>query len=322
MPVYGKGPVPYEWLRRTSLCFSGVLFFAMVIPLAGCGSGDAPRAGLSYKEMVARAQREKSADARARRLAEIAFRQSRAGDEFGADATFDLARRACGREEIDETDTWLRTSVFLAEKLAQSGRKMEAIRVLEPALGAVNDLDDAEVSAGALAGIARVQALAGRQSAAKKTVARAEELLEQIDDLYGQTLVKGEIARAMHQLDRPEEVKRITGAAMELARSADDDRTRANCIALVASQLHALGDQQGARTALNEAVAAARAIADPYSKAHAMCDVAIRLGEAGYRGAAHKLLEEADLVAHKIPDRDLNLQMVEKVRTLMYRIPK
>ncbi len=296
------------------------LLFLLFVPFVGCGSSDSSKDRPSYKDMVVQTQRLTSPEARSRQLARIGGRQAKAGDTFGAEVTLEMA--AVASREIEDADARIRATVFLAEQLSIIGKKMEAAEILEPLVSVAEKIESIEVRAGALAAIANAQATAGRLSAAQKNLTVAEGLLDQLDDVFGQVLVQGGIAKAFQKMERPEEVQRVTADFLQRARSAGDDRARANCLALAGAHLRKLGDQEGARKTLGEAITAARAIENPQSKAYSMCDIATKLGEAGYRKTAHGLLEEANAVADTISDRDQQIQIAEKVRTLMLKIPR
>ena len=53
-----------------------------------------------------------------------------------------------------------------------------------------------------------------------------------------------------------------------------------------------------------------------------MSEVAERLFEAGFTTKAHEVLNRAERVAEKVPQQDMQMQAIEKVRSLMSKLPK
>ena len=51
-------------------------------------------------------------------------------------------------------------------------------------------------------------------------------------------------------------------------------------------------------------------------------ELAELFSKAGLHAKAHETLAEADLACHKIPEADLQKMAVEKVRTMMDKLPK
>ena len=66
---------------------------------------------------------------------------------------------------------------------------------------------------------------------------------------------------------------------------------------------------------------AANEIEKPFFRAYAMGEVAQRLSDAGFHRKAHEVLRQAERVAEKVPEQDMQMQALEKVRSLMGKLP-
>jgi hypothetical protein len=64
----------------------------------------------------------------------------------------------------------------------------------------------------------------------------------------------------------------------------------------------------------------ANEIEKPYFRSYALSEVAKQLSHAGFRIKASRVLKQAETVAEKIPERDLQLQSLQNVRSLMDKL--
>jgi hypothetical protein len=53
-----------------------------------------------------------------------------------------------------------------------------------------------------------------------------------------------------------------------------------------------------------------------------MSEAAQKLSAAGFPAKTHEVLKQAELVAEKIPTADMQMQAIQKVRSLMGKLPK
>jgi len=229
LAVAGTAAPGYKMMLRGLIAFC--LLAALALVPAGCGGGSAGR-GLSYRQQVARAQKEPLPDVRAKKLIKIGYGQAKAKDGLGAEDTMKLAAKACE----DVTDPVARAGVFslLAEARAGIGNRSEARRALQSALAAAGQLEEVETKADTLARVAQAQGALKDTAGAAATLKRAQELAGQLKDVYGKTRVLGAVAAGYKEIGRQAEADRVIGAALELAETIEDKRNRSDAIAEIA----------------------------------------------------------------------------------------
>ena len=291
-----------------------------------CGKpSPAQKPPVSFIDQVAAVRKESSPEVRAKKLIRIGYQQAKAQDELGAEETFDLAAKACREVE----DPSLRAACFrlLAEAQLRLGNRTPARKALDSAREAADRIEALESKARTLARLAQVEGALGDRPGAVDTLQSAEQLAAELtdadgnQDAFGQTLVLAAVAEGYHKIDEAAQADRVIAAALELARSVDDELRRCEALAGLAVTQHEAGKQAADET-FAAALAIARSIKSPYKKAHALAGVAEKLSRCGHDAQTHEILDEADLVADKIPEPDLEQQTVQKIRSLMGKLPK
>lgn len=297
---------------------ASAMFAALTLVLAGC-RGDSSGQELSYQQQVAKAQKEPLPDVRAKKLIRIAYGQAEAKDTSGAEETLRLAAKAC--EEVEDPPVRVGAFCLLAEVHARIGNRSQARRAVVSALAATEKVEDLETKGRALARVGRAQGALEDPDAALKSLKTAEEISGQLKDPLGKTLVLNQVAASYQKIGRQAESDRLIAASLELAKSIEDDRQRCEAIAAVAAELSAMNKKEAEQT-FDLALETARKIDSPQSRAYALADIAERLSAAGDHAQTHEVLNEADLAAHKIPQRDQQRLAVERVRSLMGKLPR
>ncbi len=300
----------------------------VVLLLPGCGGKPSPagKSSLSYVDQVAAAQKESIPEVRAKKLIRIGYQQAKAEDELGAEETFDLAAKAC--REVEDPLARVGSLVLLAQAQLKLGNSTPARKALDSAWEAADRIEAPESKARTLAGLAPVQDALGDRPGAIATLESAEQLAAELTDAagnpdaFGQMLVLGAVAEGYHNIDEAADADRMIAAALGLAPSVDDELRRCEALAGLALTQHETTGKTGAEQTFAAALAIARSMQSPYKKAHALADVAEKLSRCGFHARTHEVLDEADLVADKIPEPDLKQQTVQKVRSLMGKLPK
>lgn len=306
-------------LSRSSIAFTLPVAFALVLP--GCGGSSDPAGnGLSYRQQVARAQKEPLPDLRAKKLIRIAYGQAKAKDTLGAEETLRLAVEACG--EIPDAAARAGAFSFAAEVLARIGNGSKARAAMADALAAAGAVEDTETKALTLARVGRAQGAMENLPAAVESLKRAEDLVAQLEDLVGKTLVLDTLAMSYQRIGREAESDRVITTALELAKTIEDDRQRCQAIAAVAARLSTMKKNQPAEQAFDLALQTAGKIDNLQSRTYALADVAEKLSKSGDHARTHKLLDEAEKLALKIPQPDQQRLAVEKIRGLMRTLPR
>ena len=130
------------------------------------------------------------------------------------------------------------------------------------------------------------------------------------------------VAGAYQSLDQNDNRDRVFAAALEFAKSAADPKQRATAFVNVAAKQADLGNVEGAAANFDLALKSANEINDSYVRTCVLGEIADRLSRAGFHIEAKKVLSQAKEVAEKIPQQDMQLQALEKVRTLIGKLPK
>ena len=275
--------------------------------LAGCrGSSE-----LSLEQKIAKAQKAKEPDVRAKKLIQIAEDRFRARDLRGAESTMTLALRACGAVE-DQAD---RAEVFakLAEAQVELGTS-DGRRAVESALEAVRRIEDPATKSRLLAKVGRTRGLVGDVDGAARTLSEAAGEARQLEDLAVKTLVLGRVATGYQKIGRQTEADRVIEEALGSASSIEDHQKRCEAITLLAADQHATEEAETALTSFNLAVEAAEKIENPYSHAYALTDVAEALAKAGHYDKTKELLNKAERIAEGISMTDEKERVTKRIK--------
>ncbi len=143
-----------------------------------------------------------------------------------------------------------------------------------------------------------------------------------VDDVQGRMLVFCATADGWYQLKQSDQCDRVLATALAFAKAVADPKKRAVAIAEV-GLTQADVDQRSAATKTFElALDAAGTIDKPFFRAYALGDVAQRLSSAGFYEKAHEVFNRAERAAEDVPEQDLQTQSLERVRSLMGKLPK
>jgi hypothetical protein len=286
--------------------------------LAGCTDTSKPAGERSFREQIAEAKKEPDAELRAKRLIKIGYQQWKAKDEAGAEETLRIAWEDC--DSIADPAAKAGALSLMAEANSRLGDGSAARRAIAEAKQAAAKVEPAESKAQTLARVARAQGDADDPDAVG-TLRSAEELVAKVDDLQGKTLALCAVANAYRSIQKPAECDRVLAAALNGAKSSADARKRSLAQAEVAAAQSAFDEATAAKT-FDLALESAGKIDQPYSRVYALGDIAERLSAAGFRAKAHELLNQAEQAAAKVPQADLQMQALQRTRSLMGKLPK
>lgn len=287
--------------------------------VGGCNRGSDSGGKLSYREQAARAQTEKDPEYRAIKLTKIGYAQGKVKDLSGADDTLRLAREAC--EAIPDAATRSKAWVYLAKVHNVLENRSKAREATKLALASANEIESPERKAVALAEAAEAESRAVDQAAAKATLDRAEKLADSIGDSQGRIISLCAVAESYWRNSKPKEADRVISSALKYAGSIDNLKKRCPALAEIAVQQAKLKQKDSAAKTFDLSLESARLIEDQYAKSYAMGELAERLSASGFRAKAHKVLVEAESEAEKIPQSDLQRLGLEKIRSLMSKLP-
>jgi tetratricopeptide (TPR) repeat protein len=296
----------------------------VLVALVGCGkknSGSSSGGGTSFAKLYDAAMKEPNADQRARQLMSLAYDQHKGKDSAGAKQSLKEAEKSA--KEV--TAPIERAALFtqLASTQARTGKRVDARDSLGVAAAAAGEIEDVEAQAAALCEIGEAYGYRLEDATqASATLLKAGALAEKVSDPQGKVAVHASIAKAFGRAGDDAAAKTAIDAALAQARAIEDPIKQSDAIVTVAKVLVAVKKKDEAVATLQEAVETATKIENKYGKALAMADIAEQLSRAGDAAAAHQLLDQADHVANDVPEPDLQRQAMERVRTLMGKLPK
>jgi tetratricopeptide (TPR) repeat protein len=199
---------------------------------------------------------------------------------------------------------------------------MAARKSIESALTAVAEVKRPETKARLLTRITQAQVIAGDMDAALATLKSAEDVIPKVEDPQGRILVYCDVAGGYQSLDQAADCDRTFEAALDFAKSITDAKKRCPLLAELAAKQAELHETEAATKTFDLALESAGTIEKAYFRAYAMGDIAERLSKAGFRIKAKRVLEQAEGVAEKVPERDMQMQAVQRVRSLMGKLPR
>ena len=310
-------------MRRRLFSF-GLL---MVIPLVGCGGSDDGRSSsVPFSRQLTAAMKEPELDVRARKLVHIGHKQAKSGDSPGAKTTFRKAAEVCDR--IEKPADRANALALLAEALFISGDKSLAARTLNDAEQAAGQIEQPRAIVAAWARLARTRNKLDDRVGAVELLQRAEETVGQVTDVDGaddpiaKAEALGRVAASYRKIDDDTEAGRLVTEAIATAESIVGPRPRCDAMAALARSLDEMDLDADADKAFARALELAEQIETDYSRVYAMMGIAQKLSASGRRARAREVLDRADQVAHKVPQKDLQAQSIEEVRSLMGKLPR
>ena len=222
---------------------------------------------------------------KARRLAEVALLQHRAGDEVGAAATFQVAREAVN--ELDGAAR-IQARVYLAVQWHAAGDADTARGLLAKSAQAAGTLEGLE-QAEALAAIADADAELGNVAQAARARERLAQAVSEIGPeaapILESTLLTAAAARIAAG-DRP-------AALTLLATVAQPELAVSGWVSLVRVCFES-NDREGAALGLARVLEAVPRIEDPGARAQAWADVARVAGDLADGAVEARALEEIE----------------------------
>jgi tetratricopeptide (TPR) repeat protein len=288
--------------------------------LVSGGCGESKQGGKSLRAQAEQARKNPNPDPRARKLAQIALDQFKAGDASGTADTLAEAVHAC--EEIKDPISRSGTLTYVARVEARSGARAQAVSLLKQAREQADKIPSIEVRASTFAKIGRAEGSELHDvSAAAATLKAAEELAGQIADTKSQAVILVEVAEAYMKAGQSAETQRLLDAALKIAQSIDDPAKRAAALGEVATGQEPLLEKGAPRSAFEAASQAAREVTSDYGRVITMADIAKRLKDARRPAEAEKMLDEAKAVLPKISEVDLQKEADEKIHNVEVHSP-
>ena len=303
-------------LRGSFLLVGFALLGLMIV---GCG-GLSGSGGIPFREQVAEAQKQTDAESRVRRLIDIGQQQGTAYDRVGAAETLELARADC--EAIADVEVRTDMLTQLARTQAGIGDRAAARQAIESAKATIAGVKQEETKILLLTRVARAQGAVGDYSHGSVTLKLTKALAAEVEDVQGRTLSYCAIAGAYHAFHQSDDRDRVFDTAIRYVRSVADPKKHCRALAEIAAKQAELNDIGAATDSFNQALAMADEIENPYFRAYVLSEVAERLSNAGFRIKAHRVLARAEIAAEMVPEQDLQLQSIQKVRSLMDKLPK
>jgi hypothetical protein len=291
----------------------------MVLLAAGCGRSSSPKS-TSFLDQVAQARQEADADVRVRQLVGIGYQQAKAQDIPGAVETFQLALKDC--QAIDDHAAQAVAFARVAEALVEVGERSAARGATSSAADAAEHVKDAEIKARVLTRVAMAQCALGDFSGGQATTTTAEELAATVEDVQGRAAAYCDVAGVRQKLGQDDEVDRVFGVVLSFAKNISNMKKRCLVVSEVAAKQAELNKMDAATGTFDMALELAGQIDKPYARAFAMTELAEQLSKAGFRMKAHRVLTEAEHVAAKVPEQDMQLQALQKVRSSMGKLPR
>lgn len=299
----------------------------ILITLVGCGGSDDGRSSsVPFSQQVTAAMKEPQLDVRAKKLVHIGHKQAKSGDSPGAETTFQKAAEVC--EQIEKPADKASALALLAEALFISGDKSLAARTLNNAEQAAEQIEQPRAIVAAWARLARTRNKLEDRPGAVELLQRAEETVGQVNDVDGgddpiaRAEALGRVAASYKKIDDDDQARRLVAEAIATAESIVELRPRCDAMAALARSLAEMDLDAEADKAFARALELAEQIETDYSRVYAMMGIAEKLSASGRHARAQEVLDQADQVAHKVPQKDLQAQSIEEVRSLMGKLPR
>jgi hypothetical protein len=282
---------------------------------SGCSGKKSPP---TIAEMLARARKAKTPEAKARELAKVAAVQAGA-DKTGAAKT--LAEAASAIPADGQPLACVPVLVEIATTYATIGERASGQKAVATAIEMTKRLEDPLGRAQLLAAIGAVQGSReqglGDRAAAEATLAEAATLAgsDVPERFRGKALAA--VASGYADAGLATAAKDMIGTLEDLARGLTDLRPKAEAFAAAAAVRAAAGEREAAENLLAEAAKAAKAIDDfPGNRAYALVAVAKAFKAAGDQKGAAALLAEAEKAASKVGDPQQQQDALRAVRQL------
>lgn len=311
-------------MTRSCIVWVGMGLLGATALTAGCGDAKSPPEArrLSFREQIAKAQKEPDAAERAVALVKIGYRQSTAQDRSGAEETLRLAWESCNA--VADPAGKVRVLSLMAEAQANDSldNRSEARRAIDEAQAAVEKIKAPEEKSQMLARLAQAQGAAKDAGGAATTLRTAESLAAALGEPRDKVVAFSAIATSYHKLGKSAQRDRTVAAALDAAKPIPDAKQRAMALADIAVGQIDRDDRAAALKTFESALEAIHKIEPIYSQVYAMGDLAERYSQAGFHDMAHEILNQADRLCAKIPQNDLQSQALLRTRSLKDKLPK
>lgn len=288
--------------------------------VSGCGSKKSPP---TIADMLARARKAKTPEAKARELARVAVQQAGA-DKSGAAKT--LAEALAAIPADGQPLASVPVLVEIATTYAAIGERASAQKAVAMAVEMSKRIaEDPLGQACLLAQIGTVQGSRenglGDRATAEATLAEASQIAStKVPERFrGKALAA--VATGYSDAGLAAAAQDMIGTLEALARTLGDLRPKAEAFAAAAAVRAATGEKEAAKTLLDEASKAARAIDDfPANRSYALLAVAKASLAVGDAKAGKALLAEAEKAASKVGDPQQQKDALRAIRGLQAKL--
>lgn len=288
--------------------------------VSGCGSKKSPP---TIADMLARARKAKTPEAKARELARVAVQQAGA-DKTGAAKT--LAEAVAAIPADGQPLALVPVLVEIATTYVAIGERASAQKAVATAVDMTKRLaEDPLGQACLLAQIGTVQGSRenglGDRATAEATLAEASQIASsQVPERFrGKALAA--VATGYADAGLAAAAQDMIGTLEELARTLADLRPKAEAFAAAAAVRAAAGEKEAAKNLLDEAAKAAKAIDDfPANRSYALLAVAKASLAVGDATTGKTLLAEAEKAASKVGDPQQQKDALRAIRELQAKL--
>ena len=294
-------------------------FAVLLLPITGCGGGSSEPTGPSYQQQFLDAQKITNAEARARRMFQLALNQYKGKDDAGGKETLKAAARACA--EVKEPLPRSALYAEFANIQAQIGNKLEAGQALKTAQESAVKIESIESRILTLSDIATVQGKQlGFKNDASDTLDTAETLLAELDDPQGRAFAQVAIVKACAAADLKKQANRVLVTGLTEAKAQADPGIQASVLTELSGAQAAIGDKAGAVETLETALKSTDGIERKYKQVYSLVDIAKAFVKAGDKAQATKVLAQAETLADQVPEPDLMGQAKDLVRSTQEKV--
>jgi tetratricopeptide (TPR) repeat protein len=279
-----------------------LLVFLGLLMLVGCNASSP--GGKSLSQQQAEALKLSDAGQRARRLAQVAEKQHKAGDLLAVRSALSIAGESA--RSVKDPASRAAALTYVAGYYVKLGQNEDdAKALLREAAKAAEDVSDPDVK------IRVLSELAAATGAQLKNATLAASYLKTAEAAAGGLALEAvvtkvtalsRIAVAYQKLERAADAERVIAAAQETARGVSDPRQKCDALAEIGAALSRMKQTAGAQAAFDEAELAVAEIAEADGQAYALLNLARGLATAGRKESARAILKQAMDAADKVTD--------------------
>ena len=271
-----------------------------LLMLVGCNASSP--GGKSLSQQQAEALKLSDAGQRARRLAQVAEKQHKAGDLLAVRSALSISSESA--RSVKDPASRAAALTYVAGYYVKLGQNEDdAKALLREAAKAAEDVSDPDVKIRVLSELAAATGAQLKNAAlAASYLKTAEAAAGGLEAVVTKVTALSRIAVAYQKLERATDAERVIAAAQETARGESDPRQKSDALAEIGAALSRMKQTEGAQAAFDEAELAVAEIADADGQAYALLNLARGLATAGRKESARAILKQAMDAAGKVTD--------------------